>query len=310
MAKKNKERIILEDVELKPQVIGYTYQKKSNLGRVIFIFIVFGLAIFFINDISVYINNLLGKNSASTIVDGTIPNKDNNENDNIPANEVVYNLFSNTLTITEGNIILNNFNFLNNTLTFDVNNNTNTNIDLSSKKYFLETYTENRTLLERHKLDIGSITSSGKISYEFALNYSFYYLVLEEKTIDDYPNITLIEDDTKASNLTCKKDNEEIVYTFRSSELYEIRHTISENDPTKEGYYLNYTTYQNKVSTYNNINGITATFNGNLNGYTAVFSLNLQNTDLSNVSEKYYYAFREVPKVVNFEMETYGFTCE
>ena len=38
--KKKNEHVILENIELKPQVIGYTYQKKSNIGRVIFIFMV------------------------------------------------------------------------------------------------------------------------------------------------------------------------------------------------------------------------------------------------------------------------------
>ena len=46
MAKKKKNIVVLEDTELKPQVIGYTYKKKSNLGRVIFIFIVFILAVY------------------------------------------------------------------------------------------------------------------------------------------------------------------------------------------------------------------------------------------------------------------------
>ena len=80
MAKKNKERIILENVELKPQVIGYTYQKKSNIGRVIFIFIIFALAVFYINDISTFINDLLGKNTAPSIKENTESNKPNNSN--------------------------------------------------------------------------------------------------------------------------------------------------------------------------------------------------------------------------------------
>jgi len=82
MAKKNKERIILENVELKPQVIGYTYQKKSNIGRVIFIFIIFALAVFYINDISTFINDLLGKNTAPSIKENTESNKPNNSNKN------------------------------------------------------------------------------------------------------------------------------------------------------------------------------------------------------------------------------------
>ena len=44
MAKK--EKVVLENIELKPQVIGKTYRKKSNLGRVIVIFIIFILVVY------------------------------------------------------------------------------------------------------------------------------------------------------------------------------------------------------------------------------------------------------------------------
>ena len=30
---------------------------------------------------------------------------------------------------------------------------------------------------------------------------------------------------------------------------------------------------------------------------------------LGSIDEKYYYSYREIPKVVKFEMQTYGFNC-
>lgn len=312
MAKKNKkERIILENIELKPQVIGYTYQKKSNIGRVIFIFIAFILVVFYINDISVFINNLLGKGSADSIVDlsGNNSNKENENNNNLTENEITYNIFSNDLIINEGGITLNNFNYINNSLTFDVLNNTESNLELSEKKYFIETYNENKTLLERYKLDIGNLNKGTKLSQNFDIKNNFYYFVLEEKTIDDYPVVNLIENEVGVSTLTCNKNINNIIYTFKNGELYEIKHTISDNNIEDANYYTNYTAYQNKATTYNNIEGITATFNSTLNGYTVIFAIDLQKSNLSTVEEKYYYGFKEVPKVVKFEMQTYGFNC-
>lgn len=308
MAKKNKERVILEDIELKPQVIGYTYQKKSNILRVIIIFIVFGLAVFYINDISVFINDLLGKNTAPSINNNKVDNKKPNGGDNTE-NKVVYNIYSNSLEIKENDITLNNFNFANNLLTFDISNNSNTNIDLSSKKYFIETYTEDKTLLERHKVDIKTIVSGSKVSYELDIQKDFYYLVLEEKKIEDYPVVNLTYDDTSYANITCEKDNETIVYKFSNDELLEIKDTISESDTNANNYYVRYSSYQSKAMSYNNMTGITASFNGSLNGYTAIFALDLQKVNLSGMEEKYYYSYKEVPKVVKFEMQTYGFTC-
>ena len=84
MAKKNKEIVVLENVELKPQVIGYTYKKKSNIGRVIFIFIAFALVVYYINDISVFINDLFGKETAASIDNlAGSTNKEENKNNNV-----------------------------------------------------------------------------------------------------------------------------------------------------------------------------------------------------------------------------------
>ena len=176
MAKKNKERIILENIELKPQVIGYTYQKKSNIGRVIVIFIVFALAVFYINDISAFINDLLGKNTAPSIKENTEGNKNNKPNNNEVQNEMIYNIFSNTLEFTENGLTLNNFNISNNILTFSVTNNSDNTIDLSNRKYFLEIYSENKTLLERYKLDLGNFVSKNKTNYSFDVKNNFLYI--------------------------------------------------------------------------------------------------------------------------------------
>jgi len=309
MAKKE-EKIILENIELKPQVIGYTYQKKNNIGRVIFIFIVFALAVFYINDISVFINNLLGKKSSEAISNLTGNNKeDKDDNQDNIENEVNYNIYSNGLEFIEGKMTLNNFNFSNNKLTFDILNKTETTLELTNKKYFLETYTQDKTLLERLKVDVGSIKSGEKVSYELVIKNPFYYVVLEEKNISDYPIIKLEENENGIASMTCTKDIENIIYMFNKEELINLKHTISDSNITSDNYYNNYNLYQNKVSSYNLMDGITGTFNGTLNGYTAILTLDLQRASLSNLQERFYFNYKEQPKVVKFEMQTYGFNC-
>lgn len=312
MAKKKKnEHIILENIELKPQVIGYTYQKKSNLGRVIFIFIAFLLVVYYINDISVFINKLIGKDSAETIEGLSGSNNDNNVggNNNTEKNELIYNIYDVNLVITEGDMRLNNFNYIDGKLTFDVNNTSNKQLNLSEKKYFIETYSENKTLLERVKLDVNTINESSKVSFELDITKPFYYLVLEEKTIEDYPAISLTPDENGVAILRCLKVTEEILYTFRNDELETIKHTISDSNVTDANYYNRYTSYQSKSATYNTISGMSATFNGTLNGYTLVVAIDLANANLSTIDEKYYYGYKEIPEVVKFEMQTYGFGC-
>ena len=124
---KGKNNVVLENIELKPQVIGNVYKKKSNLGRVIFIFIVFILVIYYINDISVFINDLIGKSSSPAIKDN-INDKDNdnmdkpnNDNNNNNDNDLEYFEFNTDLTITQKDLVLNNFQNQNNLLTEDNN---------------------------------------------------------------------------------------------------------------------------------------------------------------------------------------------
>lgn len=309
MAKKNKERIILENIELKPQVIGYTYKKKSNVGRVIFMLIIFGLAVFYINDISVFINNLLGKTTSSSITNLTNENNKNPNKGNNEENKLVYNIFSNTLEIEEKEMILKNFVNQNNILSFEVLNKSNNSINYTNNKYFIELYNEEKTLLERHKIDFDLINANETKTFTFNITKDFYYFVLEEKHIEDYPLVNLKTDGNKNAILTCSKKFENIIYTFNNNELTSIKHTISESDTTKDNYYERYSEFQNKATIYNNINGISASFNGSLNGYTFIVAIDLINTDLEKLNEKIYYRYKEIPKVVNFEMQTYGYNC-
>ncbi len=309
MAKK-KGTVILEDVELKPQVLGKAYQKKSNLGRVIFIFVLLILAVFYINDISVIINNLLGKKSPSTIVN---PNSGSTEDNPKPnpslENEIEYNLFNSGLEIKSDALTLNNFKYENNTLTFDVNNSTSSPINFTNRKFFLETYNQDKTLINRFKVDVTSILGNNKESFSFNTANIFYYVAFVEKSTKDYPEYALSDSEHGIGDITCKMGDDTYVYSFEKNALVRINHTISNSNLSDANYFNKYNEVQTLVNDYKSMEGITATFNGTQNGYSAVIALDLSKADLSKVNNKYYYSFNEEAKVVNFEMTTYGFTC-
>ena len=303
MAKK-KNNIILENVELKPQTIGYSYKKKSNLGRVIIIFAIFILVIFYINDISVYVNKLLGRESAATIEQLADEKKIIIEHgDNTKKEDIVYSPISESLEMTIGELLVNNFSYNNNVLTFDIINYTNKSIDLSLRKFFVELYNTEKTLLTRIKLDINTINANSKSSYEFNVD-AFDYIVIIEKVIDDYPEVSLT-----SNKITCKNGIENIEYNFNDNGLISIIHTITDKNVSSSNYLTNLSLYQNKANIYNNFNGINATFSSSNDGFTATFNIDLENANLSSITEKYYYAYKELAKVVSFEMQTYGFSC-
>lgn len=177
MAKRN-EKVVIDDTELKPQVIGHIFEKKSNIGRVLVIFIIFGLVIYFINDISLFINNLLGRSSADTIKEIVQDEKEKRENnDNIED----YYEFNDTLLIKLDNVTLTHFKYENNSLVFDAYNYTENDIDLSSKNYYIETYDNNKVALESKKIEFTNIMKKNKITINIELSNEFKYFQIVNK---------------------------------------------------------------------------------------------------------------------------------
>lgn len=178
MAKKN-ERVVLEDVELKPQVIGHIYQKKSNIGRVLLIFVVFAAVIYYINDISVFVNGLFGKKSATSIQD--IASDDKKKSIIKEKNEEDYYELNDNLVLVVNDLTITHFVFNNNVLSFDIYNYTEKDVDLSLKNYYLETYDDTEKLLDSKKLELTSVVKKNKSSLNIELSNSFKYLRIIEK---------------------------------------------------------------------------------------------------------------------------------
>lgn len=292
---KNK-KVELENIALKPQELGKVYKKKSNIGRVIFIFIVMFLVVFYINDISFYINNLLGKQSSSSILDNREETK-KKENNNVNNNEINFYEYSESLEITNNIYKINNFKKENNILSFDFENISSTLVDFSKDNYFIELYNENKTLLQRIKVDFGEINTNSKVNKSINYNNDFSYIVILSKKESDYPNVELTD-----SKLTCTSNNEEIIYSFLDNKLNNIKHNIESNNENEKSNLIEY------VNKYNSINGVSAIFTEGENSYKAVIAINYYNVN-DKLDNKYYFDLNTLAKVINFEMESYGFDC-
>ncbi len=301
MARKNKNKIVLEDVELKPQVIGYTYKKKSNIIRVVIILAIFIAVVYYINDISVFINNLLGKESASTIKDNKEGKKDDEPIDNI---EKIYSEVSDSLTIEVHGLKALNFKYENKILSFELVNESSSVISLKDNKIFLELFTDNKTLLERFKVDIDELNKDERKSYAFETQNDFKYISFEEKTTNDYPHIELTD-----NKLVCTKDIDTIEYHFSNDLLTDLVETIRvpKVNPSYTEYY---NTYKDKTNKYKNTTGLETTFVENDNNFIATISANVGKVNTNLINEKHYFKYNEEAKVVAFEMSTYGYTCK
>ena len=176
MSKKNNFFVKIDDTELKPQVIGQIYQKKSNIGRVLVIFVLFGLVIYYINDISLYVNNLLGKKTVDTIKEIVSTNDKTKEisSDN-------YYLFKEETVLIVNNLSLTHFKMDNNILSFDVYNYSENDIDLTNKNYYLNIYNNNKELVNSFKIDFNIIENNNMKTLEVEYVGEVAYINIVEK---------------------------------------------------------------------------------------------------------------------------------
>ena len=313
MAKKNN-KVVIENIELKPQVIGTVQKKKNNIGRVLVIFVVFILTILYLPNVTVYINDLLGIETSSSILDinnddTEEPKKDNEISD---SKEISYTLFNETAEINNGDYKVNNFLIVNNELSFNVVNNLDKRLDLSKERLYLETYNENKTLINRYKVDVNVLGAKKSETLKLSLNNpTINYITFVSKTVNDYPVIELKKDDLGYSKIACNKNSTTYTYTFKNDELVKVKEEIIYNFNVTDINYTNeFNKYQSKCTSYDVIKGIDTSFNNSTNGFTAVIDVDLTILNKDDVDEKYYYSYKEMPKVVNFEMQTYGFSCK
>lgn len=308
-----KRKVELENIELKPQVIGYSYKKKSNFGRYVFILIIFLVVVYYINDVSIFINNLLGKNTASSITDLANKNNSNiNPNEQKEPNKPVKNEYyevNDKTTIELDTITLNTFSYSNQKLSFIALNNTTSSVNLSGKKYYLETYDESKNLLESIKVDFGTVASKANLSLTYDINKDFKYFTIKEKNASLYPSVELKYDEFNNANMICTKGTETITYTFKNDELEKINHKLTRNDINSTDYNSTLESTREKINNYSKQAGFKTSLSENQSGFEMNVDIDLQNANLNNTNEKYYYAYKEMPKVVKFEMETYGFKC-
>ena len=304
-----RKKIELENIELQPQIIGHTYKKKSNVGRIIFMLIVLFAVVYYIDDVTIFINNLLGINSSENITENANKHNIDLPDSNANKDQVEYKELSDNLSFQNNNLTFENFKYENNKLTFQVTNKTNNNINVKDKKIFIETYDalENKKLIDTYKLNIDTINSNNNINYEIEIKNDFKVLSIIEKSVDNYPNVSLVTNSDGIATLSCTKENDKIDY---GDSLKEISHYYSYNGINEENYQTELNNYQTLINSYQNIVGVDASFSSTEYGFTATIKLDLEKVNLEKFNSSYYYGFKEKAKVVKYEMELNDFTCK
>ena len=315
--KKENIEIRLSDEELIPATIGtLEEEKKGSLGLII-LFLIFTIFAIFLPNITDGINKLLGKDNKVVVSPGNGTQKEPEDDEDDKENKItMYDLVDN-LEITYNNIKFSNFikYELNGSFYISINieNQSKDIVDLENTKYYLETYSDSKTLLRRHifnntKLNLkASITQNLEISEDEYNNIS--KILITQKSKEDYPSVSLEKNDNNQYTLTCIKKSNNILYTFdKEKNLIRIKDTINFINDSSSYYKQNLSLYQNQVANLNNKNGISSSLVEISTGFTVTTDITVTEANIKDIKNDNYY--KDVsPKVIDFEMEARGYNC-
>ena len=316
MGKKNKkEQIIINNEELQTTTLGYLEDEKKGPWGLIILFSIFILVAIFLPNITNVVNKLLGKNTTGIIEPKVDPNKKDNNDDS----EVIkmYDL-SDSLVFEYNKIKFSDFKKYqendNYYLSFKVENTSGNLLDFSKTKYFVETYNENKTLLERHIFKYSSLNDKAYTTQIFNLTNDEYNslnkIMISLKTNEDYADVTLKMNTNQEYVLSCSNSSNTLIYSFdKDNKLLRINDTVNYNNDNSTKYSNTLLNYRNLVVSNNNKDGISSSLVEILTGFTFTTDINVKVANISELNNDNYYETNSIPKEVKFEMESRGYSC-
>lgn len=309
MAKK----VVIVDEELTPTVLATKKVKRGSLIWLIIIFAAFIVAAIYLPEITAYVNERfnLGIEIPEEI---TSNNNDNQEDAEEEAEKLQKYQLTNELSFTVDDLTLSNFIVANNKISFNIKNNSTENIDLSQKNYYLNLYntdTEgNDTLLFRIKVSDNIISANNKINLSYDVTtMAISEVAFLEITQEEIPAYVVSTDDSGNGVMRCLKGYETVTYSFNNNQVNTIldNYTIPLTDANINVYQ---STYQVLASTYNNISGITSNVSTDETNLYFITNINLRTIIENTFNNEIYYPLNTDAKIIKFELEAQGFTCE
>ncbi len=308
----NPEEKKVETPNMQAQVIG-ELEKEKQKG-------VFGLIVFFIILIGVtfglpYIKSYLDNRNAP--VEQSVNEPTQNDNEQIPEEEeiVYYEIDPANTTFTFNDLKFSEINKESSDdfyLNLTVENQGKTVVDLN-KGYFLEMYTAEKTLIERVKIVSSKNISVGeKLNLKLLISENAYnnasLITIDEKTADDYPEVTVSNVENDMNVLTCTDKNSSLKYYFNKDKLQTINDIYEYTNSDVNTFNETLREYTTKAASLNNNEGVSSNIVSTPNSFTMNTQIDLAAANISNLSANYF-AKDTTPDVVKFEMEAMRFSC-
>ncbi len=287
--------------------IGEIESSSQSPLFVLFLFIILIAFVFFLPNLK----NLFDKNTVDHYQEENKNPISNNEDESFK--EMIYYDMSPNLTINLDEVLkINQFQMVGNTIQFVMTNTGKNRYSFSRHAYFLELYSDNKTLLERIKLKEDDLLKDESKSYSYTVkseNVSrIKKMVFVEKEESDYPNIQLSVNEIGEGELVCVSDFETLTYRFKDEQLMAITDTISYDSGALD-YENRKAFYKDSVLSLNLLTGVTSNFADMGTEFVFNVQLDLNVMKTGENLNPYYYPFNTLAKVVDFEMKAQGFSC-
>lgn len=316
MTNKKREKFNDKNIKINEQELSITKigEIESANQNPLFIIVIFGIVLIFIFFLPSITTLIKGSGEHP---DYSITNPENPKENEKPTedNNITYYDYSEYLSISLENILnISNFSINQNTLNFTITNNGKSKFDFSKNHYFLEIYTNDKTLLERIMLTKNSINMGASENYSYQLENNtianLSKLVFIKKDESDYPNITLNKNEAGEEVLECNKDYEKIIYKFEKEKLVSITDAIHISSTISDNYETEKNNWNIKSTLYNSLEGVDSTFIDVGSEFAVSNIIDVKKADISKLNNTYYYKAETLAKVIDFEMKTQGFSCK
>lgn len=311
MAKK-KMIVVDYDKELTPVTLAIKEdKKKASIFGIVWIVLIFGifiLGVIYLPDIASYVNSYFNPDVVTP--SGGNNNKNNGSDDTDNDDEKIKEyVISDNLEITFDSFKINNIKKENNKISMDIVNTSNEILDLSKYNYFINMYSESKTLLKRVMLGdvIVSVGNAYTVSYD--IDDNVYMLSVYNLSKEDYPAYVVTSDESNMGTLTCTKEYEKIDYLTNNNKVYAIN-ILNEVSSSDANFNTLYATYQAMKNTYDNVEGISSSLDVINNVLTFRSIINLNVVIDGSINLKSYYPKDTDAKVIYFEMTSMGYTCK
>lgn len=311
MAKK-KMIVVDYDKELTPVTLAVKEdKKKASIFGIVWIVLIFGifiLGVIYLPDIASFVNNYF---NPDVVTPSGGNNNKNNGNDDVNSDDekIKEYVISDSLEITFDSFKINNIKKENNKISMDIVNTSNEILDLSKDNYFINMYSESKTLLKRVMLGdvIVSVGNAYTVSYDTDENV--YMLSVYNLSKKDYPAYVVTSDESNMGTLTCTKEYEKIDYLTNNNKVYAIN-LLNEVSSSDTNFNTLYATYQAMKNTYDSVEGISSSLDVINNVLTFRSIINLNVVLDGSINLKSYYPKDTDAKVIYFEMTSMGYTCK